>query len=419
VAVAVTALLIVGVGAMAATSTPTSASTPTWVATANNAFAADLYGRLASTDGNLFFSPNSIETALMMTYTGAGGDTAAQMVKVLHLPVVAGEFDPAQFHRALGAFLNDLNAEKGPDGKPRGYQLSVANALWGQRGHKFFPEFLGFLKTNYGAGLTDLDFVKDPEAARLAINTWVEKATQEKIKDLIGKGVLDANTKLVLTNAIYFKGDWATSFKKDFTQNLPFHLAADKAVTVPMMKRMDDYEYAEDEGLQILKMPYVGDEVSMVILLPKKVDGLADLQKRLTPENLDKWGRAGKTQKVVVTLPKFKLTAEFELSKTLAAMGMPDAFALGKADFSGMDGTRTLFISAVIHKSFLDINEEGTEAAAATAAVPTASAPRHEPPPPVFKADHPFLFLIRHEKSGAILFMGRVATLEGPAAASK
>jgi serpin B len=384
---------------------------PAWVAEANNAFAADLYAKLATEKGNLFFSPNSIEIALAMTSAGARGKTYDEMAKVLRLPQWR-EAEGLPYrnlnHQVLGAFLKELNAEKGPDGKPRGYQLSVANALWGQKGEPFLPEFLKLLKDNYGAGLSDVDFIKDTEGARKTINTWVEKETRDKIKDLIQPGVLGRDTRLVLTNAIYFKGNWAEQFKKEATKDEPFHLAADKEVKAPLMNRTGEYGYFEDEALQGLRLPYVGDELSMVILLPKKVGGLADLEKSLTLENLNAWMKKPRTRKVVVSIPKFKTTAEFELSKTLSAMGMPTAFT-GNADFSGMSSEKGLLISKVIHKAFVDVNEEGTEAAAATAVVIARMSAVSEPPPPVFKADHPFLFLIRHEKTGAILFMGRVA----------
>jgi len=412
-------LAAAAVMASAAVSLAAAKAAPEWVAAANNGFAADLYARLAAEKGNLFFSPNSIETALTMTYAGARGSTAAEMAKVLRLPAAESPgaraggpppAGPADIHAAMAAFLADLNAEKGPDGKPRGYQLSVANALWGQKGEPFLPDFLGLLKTSYSAGLTDLDFAKDAEAARKTINTWVEKQTRDKIKDLIKAGVLDRDTRLVLTNAIYFKGDWAEKFKKDATKDAEFRTGepeAKVAPPVPMMNRTGDYAYTEDDSLQAVKLPYGGNELSMVVLLPKKVDGLAAVEKSLTPQNLAKWMPQGQ-RKVVLSLPKFKLTCEFELSKTLAAMGMADAFS-DKADFSGMNGKHDLLISNVIHKAFVDVNEEGTEAAAATAVAVGLMSVVVEPPPVVFKADHPFIFLIRHEKTGAILFLGRVA----------
>jgi serpin B len=377
---------------------PLPATQVTWVGEANNAFAADLYGKLCGEEGNLFFSPNSIETALVMTYAGAKGQTADQMAKVLHLP---GKGD---MHKAFGDLLKDLNAEKGADGKPRAFQLSVANALWGQKGFEFLPDFLGLVKENYGAGLSDLDFAKDTEGSRKTINAWVEKQTQDKIKDLLAPGVLTADTRLVLTNAIYFKGKWADPFKKADTKNEPFHLSGGKDINAPMMNRVDKTWYRETADYQAVELPYEGGELSMIIILPKKADGLAAVEKTVTPKMLNKDMADFAVEEVILSLPKFKTTSEFGLGDTLAALGMKDAFSASTADFSGLDGKQDLFISAVVHKAFVDVNEEGTEAAAATAVVTKNG---HEPH--VFRADHPFLFLIRHEKTGAILFMGRVA----------
>jgi len=239
VLLAATGILLTGTGVCRAA----VRAVPDWVAAANNAFAADLYAKVAAAQkGNLFFSPNSIETALTMTYAGARGNTAAEMAKVLRLPVAGAaaasgsrtaDVSPADVHAAMAAFLKDVNAEKGPDGKPRGYQLSVANALWGQKGEPFLPDFLGLLATGYGAGLSDLDFVKDTEGARKTINAWVEKQTREKIKDLLKPGVIKPITVLVLTNAIYFKGDWAAQFKKDATKDAPFRLTAAQSEQTP------------------------------------------------------------------------------------------------------------------------------------------------------------------------------------------
>lgn len=384
------------------------AATPSaapWISEANNAFAVALFARLAAErEGeNLFFSPTSIETALAMTYSGARGNTATQMAKVLHLPSEA-----QTIHSDFGDFLIRLNAAKTADGKPRGYQLSVANALWGQKGYAFLPDFVSLLKKHYHAGLSEVDFETDSEGARKKINTWVEKETRDKIKDLIGQGVLTADTRLVLTNAIYFKGDWAAQFEKKATRDEPFHVSAEQQKTVPLMHCTGEYGYLEEETLQVLKLPYVGDELSMIILLPKKIDGLAALEKELTQTKLSDWFSRLGEQKVAVSMPKFKATTQFELNGVLAALGMSDAFDANRADFSGMTGNRDLCISNVIHKAFVDVNEEGTEAAAATGVVVRLTAARPSEPPPEFRADHPFLFVIRDEKSEAILFMGRL-----------
>jgi len=387
------------------TAWPAAAGEGAWMGEANNAFAADLYARLAAQAGNLFFSPNSIETALAMTCAGARGETAAQMAKVLHLPAKADAV-----HKDFGAFLKELNAEKGADGKPRGYQLSAANALWGQKGYAFLPEFLDLTKTCYGAGLSELDFQTNTEGARQTINAWVEKETKDKIKDLIAPGILSPMTRLVLTNAVYFKGTWADQFQPAATKDQPFFLGGAGQVDCPLMHRKGRYAFKEGDGFAALQLPYKGGELSMIVLLPNAVDGLPKLEKDLTSANLAAWLQGFERGEVVVTLPRFKVTAAFTLGDTLQALGMSDAFNAAAADFSGMDGKRDLFISAVIHKAFVDVNEEGTEAAAATAVVMRTGSARAPTTPKVFRADHPFVFLIRHEKSGAILFMGRLAT---------
>jgi serpin B len=409
------ALTTVSAPVLAAAKAPkTSAPAPqgNWVAQANNAFAADLYAKLAGQEGNLFFSPNSIETALAMTSAGARGQTYNEMAKVLGLPGVLTDNTypfPLQIHKDLGAFLKDLNAEKGADGQPRQFQLSVANALWGQKGFEFLPDFLKLVKENYGAGLSDLDFAKDTEGARKTINAWVEKETRDKIKDLIKPGVLAADTRLVLTNAIYFKGKWADPFEKAGTKDEPFHLAGGKDVKAPMMNLQKHFGYKETADYQAIYLPYAGNELSMVVILPKKVDGLAAVEKAVTADLLTKDLASFGREEVVLSLPKFKMTSEFGLGDVLIGLGMKDAFNAAAADFSGMDGKKDLFISAVVHKAFVDVNEEGTEAAAATGVVMTLSAVMEPKPPVVFRADHPFLFVIRHEASGAVLFMGRVS----------
>ena len=374
----------------------------------NNAFALDLYARLRDQEGNLFFSPYSISTALAMTYAGARGDTEAQMAEVLRFPtdemrhaqgmVMQMPWPQEKLHPAFKSLIEDLNARQ----KKGAYELSVANALWGQKGYAWLDEFLKITRDNYGAGLREVDFVGDTEGARKTINDWVEKETKDKIKELVPPGVLDGLTRLVLTNAIYFKGKWALQFKVKATRDAPFTLLDGKKVQVPMMHQSKEFGYMETEGFQALELPYVREELSMIVFLPKKVDGLAELEKSFTADDLAKWLDELHKLKVYVLLPRFKMTSEFRLDKVLKAMGMTDAF--GAADFSGMDGKEGLFISAVLHKAFVDVNEEGTEAAAATA-VPEAMELVELL---VFRADHPFLFLIRDNRTGSILFMGRL-----------
>ena len=377
---------------------PSSKADVARVVEGNSAFAFDLYGRLKSEKGNLIFSPYSISTALAMTYAGARGETAAEMKKALRFA-----FGQEKLHPAMADLVDDLNARGGEDGAKAAYELVVANRLWGQAGYRFLEPFLELNRTSYGAGLEQVDFARATEAARKQINTWVEDQTRDKIKELLKPGVLDSLTRLVLTNAIYFKGNWASQFKKERTADAPFHVTPDRTVDVPMMRQTEKFGYAERKDLQILDMPYVGRELSMTILLPKEADGLGDVAAALSAAQLKAWVARLRKRKIAVFLPRFKLEFGIGLSETLKAMGMPLAFS-DRADFSGMDGTRELFISAVIHNAFVDVNEEGTEAAAATAVVMKANGSR----PPVFCADRPFIFLIRDRVTGSVLFIGRV-----------
>ncbi len=401
------------------------------VAEGNNRFALQLYQKLQDDKGNLFFSPYSIATALAMTYAGARGATQEQMAQVLSLPTAkhvaqppsAGEqrvtpggggataagtlqsrepMSQEQLAQVFGNVIKDLNTRGGGDK----YELRIANALWGQKDYKFLPAFVGLVEKQYGGTLRNVDFVTAAEQARQMINAWVAKQTNDKIKDLIGPGVLDAMTRLVLTNAIYFKGNWASQFEKDQTQDQPFTLLEGTNVQAPMMNQQTRFGYAETDMLQVLDMPYRGDELSMVVLLPKKMDGIKGLEQDLTAESLSKWLGAIRRRQVIVSVPKFKMTSKFSLAQVLQSMGMADAFT-DQADFTGMTARRELFLSAVIHQAYVDVNEEGTEAAAATGAVVgvTSIGPGTTP---VFRADHPFLFLIRDKTTGSILFLGRV-----------
>ena len=376
----------------------------------NNVFALELYTKLRSQGGNLFVSPYSISTALAMAQAGARGRTASQMAQVLHFSTSSGEteesspsrLDQRQVASAYGRIIKDLNKR----GQKGAYTLTVANALWGQKGFGFLKEYLELVRTDFGGQLTEVDFARASEAARKTINTWVEKQTKGKIKDLIPAGALDSMTRLVLTNAIYFKGNWARQFKKDQTQDAPFTLIGGRTIQVPMMNQTAEFGYMETDTLQGLELPYVDKELSMIIVLPKEKDGLSRLEETLTSEALSQWLARLFSREVVVSVPKFKVTTQFSLASVLQSMGMTDAFS-DSADFSGMDGKKDLFISAVIHKAYVDVNEEGTEAAAATGIVMklTSVGPSEIP---LFRADHPFLFLIRDNKSGGILFMGRV-----------
>ena len=369
----------------------------------NNAFALELYGRLRTQGGNLFFSPESISTALAMTYAGARGDTALEMAKTLHFTL-----PPERLHPAMGALLSDLNAAH------NGYQLRVADALWAQRGYVFLDDFLKLTRSDYGAGFNQVDFRNATEAARSTINQWIEQKTDNKIKDLLQPGVLDAMTRMVLTNAIYFQGDWRRPFRVALTENEDFHLSPAQNVKAPLMHLVEGFPYFDGGSFQVLEIPYASGDLSMIVFLPNDIGGLPALEESLTVSNAKQWlNRLRPVHEVILTLPKFQMTRQFKIQDTLGAMGMPRAFDANEADFSGMTGKRELFISAVIHKAFIDVDEKGTEAAAATAVVmqrATALPPDlREPPPPVFRADHPFVFLIRDNRSDGILFMGRVS----------
>jgi len=389
-------LLLLGAKA-AETKTVTDADRAT-VVDGNNSFAVALYHQLDNQAGNLFFSPESISTALAMAYAGARGNTATEMAKALHFTL-----PPTQLDAAMGALLRDLNAAHSE------YQLNVANALWAQQGYTFLDQFLNLLNTDYGAGLQQVDFRSAPEAARSTINQWVEQKTQDKIKDLLAPGSLRPDTRLVLTNAIYFKGNWQTQFDKAQTRDEDFYLSQTKTTSAPLMHREGSFGYFDGGSFQVLEIPYKSNELSLIVLLPKERSGLAGLENSMTASNMQQWlKQVAPVSKVIVTIPRFKSTQEFELSSALRSLGMPQAFA-SNADFSGMTGKRDFAISAVIHKAFVEVNEEGTEAAAATAVTMRALAMRAPGPPrPVFRADHPFIFLIRDNGSRSILFMGRM-----------
>ena len=398
--------LFAGQTALAAAPPATPISAPAAdqaeVVKGSNAFAVDLYGRLSAKPGNLFFSPESISTAFAMTYAGAHGQTATEMAHVFHFTL-----PPERLHPAIGALLAGMNAPH------QGYALSVADALWAQQDKKFLPAYLKLVETNYGAGFHPVDFKSAPDSVRVTINQWVEKQTNDKIQNLLGPGTVTPLSRLILTNAIYFKAAWADQFSKNATENADFHLSAGKTIQAPTMHNSGGYYYFKGPSFQALLMPYEKNEIAMLILLPDNVDGLPALERSLTAANLEKWTASlSYAHEVIVSLPRFKITQQFELSSTLEGLGMKTAFDGNIADFSAMTGDKSLVISAAIHKAYIDLDENGTEAAAATAVVmemATAMRPLSPPPPPIiFTADHPFLFLIRENASGAILFMGRV-----------
>ncbi|MFA5397243.1 MAG: serpin family protein [Methanogenium sp.] len=375
------------------------------VVNANTLFAYDLYQTLKSdkenAGKNIFFSPYSISTALALTYEGAKGTTADEISSVFHFP----KNDTVRQNGYQG-LLASLNR---PDSA---YSLKTANALWAEKTYPLLPAYIETAQKSYSAEVRNMDFVTAPEESRQIINRWVEDQTENRIQNLIPEQAITPLTTLVITNAVYFKGKWVLQFSENNTKSAAFRTGQDTSVAVDMMQRTDvdaHYGYAETDDLQILRMPYEhesGKALSMLVILPKG-DDLALAETALpTKELADAIAEMKQTQ-VEVFFPKFTMETTYLLPKTLTTMGMPTAFGSG-ADFSGMDGTRDLFISDVIHKAFVEVNEEGTEAAAATGVV-IGRGMTVETPVPVFRADHPFVFMITDDETEMVLFMGRMA----------
>jgi serpin B len=370
------------------------------LAAGNSAFAFDLYQALRGTEGNLFYSPYSISAALAMTYAGARGETERQMAETLYFTLPQDRLHPA--FNAL-----DLDLTSGDQDE---FKLHIANALWGQTGYAFLAKFLDTLAKNYGAGLRLLDFEREPEPSRQVINEWISDQTEDRIKDLIPPGGITRDTRLVLANAIYFDADWMYPFDKERTRDGAFHTLDGRQVTVPMMALSDPttLSYAQGQGYQAVELPYKGEKMSMVILLPDAGQFEA-FEAALDAGRVAAISSELEPKQVALVMPKFSYESEFGLAGTLATMGMPDAFSA--ADFSGMDGTRDLFIGNVFHKAFVAVDEAGTEAAAATAVVMKLTA---MPSVDVqLTVDRPFVFMIRDVESGAILFVGRVVNPAG------
>ena len=373
----------------------------------NTAFAFDLYQALSAEDGNLFYSPYSISLALAMTYAGARGETEQQMANTLHFIL-----SQDRLHSAFnGLDLELAGRGEGAEGTDEeGFRLNIINALWGQEDFEFLAEFLDLVAENYGAGLRLLDFVNAADDSRIVINDWVSEQTEGKIEDLIPEDVINNLTRLVLTNAIFFNAAWLHPFMESQTKDGAFHLLDGGEVTVPMMRQTAGFGLAKGDGYQAVELPYDGNELSMVILLPdtgqfgRFEDSLdADLVRTITEGLVP--------TRVDLTMPKFEFESDFSLVDTLSTMGMPVAFISSfgpctseMADFSGMTGSCELFITEVVHKAFVSVDEAGTEAAAATAVVGGPSSV-----PPSVTIDRPFVFLIRDIGTGAILFVGRVA----------
>uniref|UniRef100_A0A8C0D9L3 Serpin domain-containing protein n=1 Tax=Balaenoptera musculus TaxID=9771 RepID=A0A8C0D9L3_BALMU len=379
-------------------------------------FAVDLFQQIRQSEKeNIFFSPLSIMSALAMTSLGAREHTASQIQKVLHFNEIAENkregttVDPVEntgnVHHQFQTLLTELK-------KPTdAYELNIANRLYGEKTFLFLQAYKDNVKKFYLASVESADFVNAAEESRKMINSWVESQTNEKIKDLFPEHSLCRVTVLVLVNAVYFKGQWCQKFKKEDTGEEKFWLNKDTSKSVQMMKQTDDFNFTslEDMQVKILEIPYKGQELSMMVLLPNEVDGLQKLEDQLTAEKLIEWTSPQnmRERQVNLHLPQFKVEESYDLKATLEALGMVDAFNTEKADFSGMTGTRDLVVSKVLHKSFVEVNEEGTEAAAASGIVLGLTSPGI---PDSFRCDHPFLFFIKHKKTNSILFYGRVSS---------
>lgn len=363
---------------------------------ANTAFAFDLYQQVGDQDGNLFYSPYSVSIALAMTYAGARGETEQQMADALRFTLPQDRLHPA-FN-----VLDQALASRGASSDE--FELHVVNRIWGQVDYSFLASFLDVLAENYGAGLNLLDFVNATEQSRVAINDWVADQTRDRIKDLIAPGAITALTRLVLTNAVYFKAAWEEPFNEALTQDGSFHRLDGSQVTVPMMRQNASFGYAAGDGYQAIELPYEGGELSMVIFLPDAAR-FAEFEAALDAACVDTIAQAPAPRDLALTMPRFSFTRDFSLVEVLSAMGMPIAFT-GGADFSGMNGSQDLFIQGVLHKAFVAVDEEGTEAAAATAVIVGLTA---APPSELnVTIDRPFIFIIRDIETKTILFVGRV-----------
>ena len=365
------------------------------VINANNEFAFDLYHQLNESENeNLFYSPYSIFAAISMTYEGAEGQTADEIKSVFHFPesnILRPNF--AKIYNSINKAIKD-------------YELKTGNALWVQQDYPFLEDYLTKIEKYYGGKAANIDFIKETEASRLTINSFIEEQTNKKIKNLIPDGFIDVTTRLVLTNAIYFKGDWQWQFDKSDTFEGDFRITDNNIVKTEMMNMEPDkteFNYVDTEELQILELPYKGDKISMLILLPK--DNLDMIESTLSAEKLNEYKSQMKETKLdSIFLPKFEFDTKYFMKDTLAAMGMPTAFSRN-ADFSGMTGMQDLFIDFVIHQAYIKVDEKGTEAAAATAVGMKLPAVM---PDNIFNADHPFIFVIQEKENGSILFLGKV-----------
>lgn len=369
----------------------------------NTAFALDLYQKISETKGNHFFSPYSLSIALAMTYGGARGETEKQMATVLHFSLGQNKL-----HSTFSELQNHFKQIQ-QEGE---FRLNIANALWIQNNYEILRDFRELNRKYYEANLFGVNFINDPEGSRRKINDWIERKTQGRIKDLLGKGIIKTLTRLVLTNALYFKGDWMRKFNPDKTRKKDFWITEESKTKVRMMTQKNFFGYSESKELQVLEMSYEGVDLSMIILLPRKKDGLAELEKKLNTQTLTEWLSILRIKHVEISIPKFETIRSLNLKQILSSLGMVDAFS-NRADFSGIELKKELKISDVVHKAFINVDEAGTEAAAASAVVMGIKSALPPKDLPQFIADHPFLYLIRDRITGTILFMGRLTEPEG------
>ncbi|MCC5828858.1 MAG: serpin family protein, partial [Phycisphaeraceae bacterium] len=360
---------------------------------------------------NLFYSPYSISSAVSMAWVGARGETEKQFAKAMQLTEEQAR-DHGWVFPAFGKLSDHINDYQKGEDPP--FVLSTANAIWGQSNYNFHQAYLDTLDKDYRAPLRLMNFIEDPDGSRIEINQWVERKTQDRIKNLLPEGSIDGMTRLVLTNAIYFKGKWANEFNPSSTRPMPFHtlesVASERVqpARAQMMHRTGDYRFVQTPDYKAIELPYVGGDLVMNVFLPKP-GTFEKFEEGLTAAHLSELiGRVHEARMVEVRvhLPRFKMTVTPKLGETLKTLGLSDAFAPNRADFSGMTDDERLYIGAAVHKAFVEVNEEGTEAAAATGLVMRATAMPMDPP--TFQADHPFIFVIRDRTSHAILFMGRV-----------
>ena len=375
----------------------------------NSAFAFDLYRTLAARDGNLFYSPYSISLAIGMTYAGARGETERQMADTLRILLPQDTL-----HSTFNALDREIaSGGKSPRlGEEEAFRLNIANAVWGQEDHGFLEEFLNILSESYGAGVRPVDFRGSPEESRVTINDWVAESTEGRITDLLPPDIINEMTRMVLTNAIYFNARWQHAFEDRRTRPEAFHLLDGSSIDVPMMNTTDEFGYARGEGYQVVDLPYVGGELSMTLMLPDR-GRFREFEGRLDAAFVGRIIEGIKERQVDLKMPRFEFESQFRLSETLKRMGMVNPFDPATAEFSGMDGKSCLagdvlclFIRDIVHKAFVSVDEEGTEAAAATGVVSQLTSVK--PEPIEVTVDMPFIFLIRDQGTGAILFVGRV-----------